>query len=140
MFVTHSGLDARAGSADNACVKLPLPAILLSACLLPLLATGCGPRSANPHQISALHEQNTLLRNEIARMENLISQAGDDVPGLADQIAQREQEVKRATEELCHLTERETALKLRALRLQGRLDTFQHSFTQMQKELTNSSK
>ncbi len=102
--------------------------------------TACGPRSANPQQLTALHEQNTLLRNEIARMETLIRQAGEDVPGLADQIAQREQEVKAANEELCRLTERETELKKRALRLQGRLDAFQHSFTQMQKDLTNATK
>ncbi len=133
-------LDAHARTADNGSVKLPLHVVLLSACLLPLFATGCGPRSANPHQMSALHEQNTLLRDEIARMETLIRQAGEDVPGLAEQIAQREQEVKVAVDELCRLTERETELKLRALRLQGRLDAFQHSFTQMQKDLTNSSK
>ncbi len=121
-------------------VKFPLPTLLLPALVLPLLSTSCGPRSSNPHQMSALHEQNTLLRDEIARMETLIRQAGDDVPGLADQIAQREQEVKTAVDELCRLTERETQLKLRALRLQGRLDAFQHSFTQMQKDLTQSTK
>ncbi len=122
-------------------VKFPLRALFLPAvAVLPLLVAGCGPRSANPQQMTALHEQNTLLRDEIARMETLIRQAGEDVPGLADQIAQREQEVKTATEELCRLTERETELKLRALRLQGRLDAFQHSFTQMQKDLTNANK
>ncbi len=104
-----------------------------------LLLTACGPRSANPQQLTALHEQNALLRDEIARMEALIRQAGDETPGLADQIAQREQEVKAAIDELCQLTRRETELKLRAIHLQGRLDTFQHTFSQMQKELTNSS-
>ncbi len=114
--------------------------LLLSAALLPLVVAGCGPRSANPHHMTALHEQNSLLRDEIARMETLIRQAGEEEPELADRIAQREQEVKAATDELCRLTERETELKLRALRLQGRLDAFQHSFTQMQKNLTQSSK
>ncbi len=120
-------------------MKLTSSPLLLSAALLPLLATGCGPRSANPHQMTALHEQNTLLRDEIARMETLIRQAGEDVPGLVDQITQREQDVKAANEEYCQLTESETALKLRALRLQGRLDAFQHAFTQMQKNLSPSS-
>ncbi len=91
--------------------------------------------------MTALHEQNALLRDEISRMETLIRQAGDEVPGLADQITRREQEVKAAVEELCRLTERETQLKLQVLNLQGRLDAFQHNFSQMQKELTkrNSS-
>ncbi len=131
-------LDARPATADNGRVKFPLPFLLLSGTCLLLVA--CGPRSANPQQMTALHDQNTLLRDEIARMETLIRQAGEDVPGLADQIAQREQEVKAATDELCRLTEQETELIKRVLRLQGRHDAFQHSFSQMQKELTNTSK
>ncbi len=131
-------LDAHPAAADNGCVKFPLPQLLcFAAASLPLL-TGCGPRSSNPQQLTALHEQNALLRNEIARMETLIRQAGDDVPGLADQITQREEAVRTATEELCRLTQQETDLKLQVLHLQGRLDAFQHSFLQMQKDLTNS--
>ncbi len=90
--------------------------------------------------MTALHEQNAVLRDEIARMELLIRQAGEDVPDLADQIAHREEAVKSATEELCHLTQKETDLKLRVLQLQGRLDAFQHSFQQMQKDLTQATK
>ncbi len=139
--MTHSVLDASPAAADNGCVNFPLPQLLLSAaCLLPLLVTGCDSRASNPQQITALHDQNALLRDEIARMETLIRQAGEEEPGLADRIAQREQEVKTATEELCRLTEKETELKLRVLRLQGRLDAFQHGFTQMQKDLTNNAK
>ncbi len=138
--MTHSKLDAWPGATDNGCVKFTLPLLLLSAGLLPLVLTGCGPRAASPKQLTALHEQNALLRDEIARMETLIRQAGDDTPGLVDQIARREQELRAATEELCHLIEQETELKKRALRLQGRLEAFQHSFTQMQKELTNSTR
>ncbi len=133
-------LDAHPAAADNGCVKFPLPQLLLSAALLPVLVAGCGPRSANPHQVTALHNQNTTLREQIARMEALIRKAGPEDPALAARIAQREQEVQLANEELCRLTEQETELKIRALRLQGRLDAFQHSFTQMQKELTNASK
>ncbi len=104
------------------------------------LLAGCGKQAANPEQLTALHEQNTLLRDEIARMETLIRQAGEDVPGLAEQIAQREQEVKEAAEEYVRLTNKETDMKVRVLHLQGRLDAFQHSFNQMQKELTHSSR
>ncbi len=120
-------------------VKFPLPQIFLAAaCLLPLALTACGPRSANPKQVTALHEQNTQLREEIARMEALIRQAGDEQPELAADIARREQEVKAAVEELCRLTNKETELKLRVIHLQGRLDAFQHSFNQMQKELSTT--
>ncbi len=137
--VTHSELDAHPASADNQSVKLTLSHLLLSAALFPLLLAGCEPRSASPHQLTALHEQNTLLRDEIARMETLIRQAGDDVPGLTEQIAQREQEVKAASEEYCRLTKLETQLKLRTLHLQERLDAFQHTFNQLQKNLANTT-
>ncbi len=118
-------------------VKFPLPLLCLAAAAL---LVSCGPRSANPQQITALHEQNALLRDEITRMETLIRQAGEDTPELAAQIAGREQEVKNAMEELCRLTQEETELKIRVLQLQRRLDAFQHSFTQMQKELANASR
>ncbi len=134
--VTHSVLDARPACADNGCVKLTLHPLLLATACLPLLLAACGPRSANPRQMTNLHEQNTRLRTEIARLEALIREAGEEEPDLPERIAQREQEVNAATEELCRLTEQETEMKLRALRLQGRLDTFQHNFTQMQKDLT----
>ncbi len=138
--MTHSELDAIPSTADNGCVKFTLPVLLLAAASLPLVLVGCGPRSANPQQMTALHEQNALLRDEIARMETLIRQAGEEDPALAERIAQREQEVKAATEELLRLTRQETDQKLRVLRLRGRLDAFQHNFSQMQKELTNASK
>ncbi len=133
-------LDAAEKPPDNGGVKLPVPTLLLSAALLPLLATGCGPDSAHPQQQTALHEQNTVLRDEIARMEALIRQAGEDVPDLADQIARREQEVKAAVDELCRLTDQEGRMKKRALELQGRLDAFQYTFSQMQKDLTQAAK
>ncbi len=132
-------LDALGASADNESVKLTLHPLLLSAALLPLLTTGCDIRSTNPHQMTQLHEENMKLRTEIAQMENLIRMAGDDVPGLAERIAQREQELKGTEDELCSLIEQEADLKRRVLRLQRRLDTFQHTFNQMQNELGNAN-
>ncbi len=87
-----------------------------------------------------MQEQNAKLRSEVSRMEALIRQAGEDTPDLADQIAKREQEVAAAYEELSELTKRETELKVQEINLQGRLESFQHTFQQMQKDLTNATK
>ncbi len=131
-------LDAAAAAHDNGGVKLPLPAILLPALMLPLLTTGCGREAASPQQLTRLHQQNTEMRDKIARMEALISEAGDDIPGLADTIAQREQEVKAAVDEYCHLLDEETRVKVRVYELQNRLGAFEDEFSRLQKELANS--
>ena len=85
-----------------------------------------------------MHEQNETLRQDINRMQALIEQAGEDVPGLAEQIAAAESESAARIKELDTLDARETQLRLRAIELQDRLDAFRASFRMMQSEIANS--
>lgn len=85
-----------------------------------------------------MHEQNETLRQDINRMQALIEQAGEDVPGLAEQITAAESEAAVHIKELDALDSRETQLRLRTIELQDRLDAFRASFRMMQSEIANS--
>ena len=75
-----------------------------------------------------MHEQNAEIRREISRMNALIKHAGEDVPGLAENIAAREAEIAAAIKELDKLSNDETNTKLRVIELQDRLDAFRAAF------------
>ncbi len=124
--------------SENGAVNLTPTVLLCAAALLSLLAAGCKPQSADPRRLGDIMEQNAKLRDDISRMEALIRQAGEPEPDLADRIARREQELDASVDEVKKLIDRETEETLRAEELKGRLDSFQHSFTQMQNELNNS--
>ncbi|MGN0836312.1 MAG: hypothetical protein ACI4OS_02630 [Akkermansia sp.] len=110
----------------------------LIATLLALAGVGCTPKTTDPEQLRAMHEQNETLRQDINRMQALIEQAGEDVPGLTEQIAAAEVESAARIKELDALDARETQLRLRAIELQDRLDAFRASFRMMQSEIANS--
>lgn len=104
------------------------------ACLLFLALSSCYPQTANPEQLRVAHEQNAALRQEIVRMQKLITQAGDAEQGLADTVEAREQELTDALNELKVLKRQETEHKLRLIELQDRLDAFRADFRIMQNE------
>lgn len=114
---------------------LPVFGALAAAVLLPL--SGCSPKTTDPEQLRAIHEQNAELRNEIAQMQGLIKEAGEDVPNLHEQIADKEAEIAAAIRELDELDRRETDMRLRVIELQDRLDAFRASFRMMQNEIAN---
>lgn len=123
--------------AENGSVKHITPVCLaLTAAAAPLL-TACLPKPTDPEQLRAVHEQNAEIRREISRMNALIKHAGEDVPGLAENIAAREAEIAAAIKELDKLSNDETNTKLRVIELQDRLDAFRAAFRMMQNDIAN---
>lgn len=120
-------------------VKIPsfsLVALAVAAGVLPLFSA-CTPKTTDPEQLRAMHEQNAELRREIAQMQGQIEQAGEAVPGLDDQIAAKETEIAAAIRELDELSQQETEMRLRVIELQDRLDAFRASFRMMQNDIAN---
>ena len=101
------------------------------------LLTSCWHKPTDPEQLRAVHEQNAEIRREISRMNALIKHAGEDVPGLAENIAAREAEIAAAIKELDKLSNDETNTRLRVIELQDRLDAFRAAFRMMQNEIAN---
>lgn len=114
---------------------LPVLCVLGAAVWLPM--SGCTPKTTDPEQLRAIHEQNAELRSEIAQMQGLIKEAGEDVPNLNEQIADKEAEIAAAIRELDELDRKETDMRLRVIELQDRLDAFRASFRMMQNEIAN---
>ncbi len=114
---------------------LPVFCVLAAAAWLPM--SGCAPKTTDPEQLRTIHEQNAQLRSEIAQMQGLIKEAGEDVPNLNEQIADKEAEITAAIRELDELDGKETDMRLRVIELQDRLDAFRASFRMMQNEIAN---
>lgn len=112
-------------------LSLSLAALALTALV------GCAPKTTDPEQLRAIHEQNAELRQEIAHMQGLIEQAGEDIPDLQDQITAKEAEIAAAIRELEELSRKETDMRLRVIELRDRLDAFRASFRMMQNEIAN---
>ena len=116
---------------------------LTSLCVCTLLAaplSGCYPQADNPEQLRLVHEQNAAMRKEIARMQQVVKQAGDIEPGLADQIDTKEQQLAASLNELNPLKRQQTDTKLRVIQLQDRLDAFRSNFRLLQSETANLHK
>ena len=114
--------------------------IISSACICTLLTISlcsCTQQTPDPEQLRAAHEQNAAMRQEINRMQQLISKAGELQPGLAETIAAKEQELVNALNELKELKSKETETKLRVIELQDRLDAFRSNFRILQSETAN---
>lgn len=121
---------------ENENVKHFTPVSLtLALAAVPLLSS-CWPKPTDPEQLRAVHEQNAEIRREISRMQALIKHAGEDIPGLAENIAAREAEIAAAIKELDKLGNESTDSKLRVIELQDRLDAFRAAFRLMQNEIT----
>lgn len=113
----------------------------LCACaLLGFSLSSCYPQADNPEQLRLAHEQNAALRQEIIRMQQLIKQAGDIEPGLAESIEAKEQELTHALNETKQLKRQQTEAKLRVIQLQDRLDAFRSNFRLLQSETANLHK
>lgn len=122
--------------SENENVKHFTPVSLtLALAAVPLLSS-CWPKPTDPEQLRAVHEQNADIRREISRMQALIKHAGEDIPGLAENIAAREAEIAAAIKELDKLGNESTDSKLRVIELQDRLDAFRAAFRLMQNEIT----
>ena len=122
---------------ENESVKHFTPLCLITALAAAPLLSSCWPKPTDPEQLRAVHEQNAEIRREISRMQALIKHAGEDIPGLAENIAAREAEIAAAIKELDKLGNEETDTKLRVIELQDRLDAFRAAFRMMQNEITN---
>lgn len=109
-------------------------------CLTAVAMSSCNPQTPDPEQLRLAHEQNAALRQEIIRMEQLIKQAGDVQPGLADIIESKEQALAAALNELTTLKRKETEAKLRVIELQDRRDAFRSNFRVLQSETANLHK
>ncbi len=112
----------------------------LCAGLLLLVLSSCNPQTTDPDQLRLAHEQNAALRQEIIRMQQLIKQAGDIEPGLADTISAKEQELANLLLELKKVKREETETKLRTIELRDRLDAFRSNFRILQNETANLHK
>lgn len=112
---------------------LSLSAVLLTATAV----SSCGPQAADPDKLRAVHEQNAELRREISRMQALIKHAGEETPGLDEEIEKKEAEITAALNTLNDLNRKETDTKLRVIELQDRLEAFRSSFRIMQEELAH---
>lgn len=105
-----------------------------------VLLSSCYPQADNPEQLRFAHEQNAVLRKEIVRMQQIVKQAGDIDPGLAESIKAKEQELAAALNELKQLKRQQTDAKLRVIQLQDRLDAFRSNFRLLQSETANLHK
>lgn len=115
---------------------LPVFCVLTAAAWLTM--SGCAPKTTDPEQLRTIHEQNAALRSEIAQMQGLIKEAGEDVPNLNEQIADKETEIAASIRELDELDRQETDMRLRVIELQDRLDAFRAAFRMMQSETATS--
>ncbi len=97
--------------------------------------TACKPQAPDMERLSALQRNNAELRKEIARMQTLIRQAGEDTPELQQQIERRNSEVVAAYKQMEALREKETELKMRRIELESRLDSFRDTFARLQNEI-----
>lgn len=104
------------------------------------MLSSCYPQADNPEQLRLAHEQNAALNKEIIRMQQLIKQAGDIEPGLAESIEAKEQELTAALNELKQLKHQQTEAKLRVIQLQDRLGAFRSNFRILQSETANLHK
>lgn len=109
----------------------------ICACALLVSLSSCYPQASDPAQLRLAHEQNAALRQEIVRMQQLIQQAGEPTPELAETVEAREQELTDALNELKVVKRQETEAKLRVIELQDRLDAFRAHFRMLQNETTN---
>lgn len=73
-------------------------------------------------------------------MQQVVKQAGDIEPGLADQIDTKEQQLAASLNELKQLKRQQTDTKLRVIQLQDRLDAFRSNFRLLQSETANLHK
>ena len=73
-------------------------------------------------------------------MQQVVKQAGDIEPGLADQIDTKEQQLAASLNELNPLKRQQTDTKLRVIQLQDRLDAFRSNFRLLQSETANLHK
>ena len=73
-------------------------------------------------------------------MQQIVKQAGDIDPGLAESIKAKEQELAAALNELKQLKRQQTDAKLRVIQLQDRLDAFRSNFRLLQSETANLHK
>ncbi len=105
-----------------------------------VLLSSCYPQTDNPEQLRLAHEQNAVLRKEIVRMQQIVKQAGDIEPGLAESIEAKEKELTAALNELKQLKRQQTEAKLRVIHLQDRLDAFRSNFRLLQSETANLHK
>lgn len=108
--------------------------------LLGLTLSSCYPKADNPEQLRLAHEQNAALRQEIIRMQQLIREAGDIEPGLAESIEVKEQDLTKALNEIKQLKHSQTEAKLRVIQLQDRMDAFRSNFRMLQSETANLHK
>ncbi len=72
-------------------------------------------------------------------MQALIFQAGEDTPGLQEQIDRRNNDVADDYRQMEALRARETELKMRRIELEGRLNQLRDSFRQLQNDLANQN-
>lgn len=101
------------------------------------LLSACNPQGSEITELKLKERQsyNAMLRREIANMEATIRRAGDDVPGLAEQLEARSREEKQAYETIKALRSKETEIRLRRIELEKRLDAFQSTFRELQSQV-----
>lgn len=136
--MTQKQLDDLSEITHNRSVKYLIPVKLSVLLSTVALLASCGPQPANPERLLAVHEENAAIRREINRMQALIKHAGEDIPGLAEQVAAREAQIAAAIKELVALGRKETDTKLRIIELQDRLDSFRAAFRMMQNNVANN--
>ena len=89
-------------------------------------------------ELAQLQARNTQLRQEIAKMKEIIRRAGADTPDLAEQLESRNREVVQAYENLKRLKTQETEVQMRRIELEGRLDTFRTNFQELQNQIVTT--
>ena len=139
-YVTHYRLDVRAQIREDTRVKKSSAACVFAVLSAILLTPACKPQGLNSNELRGLEHRNSQLRQEIADMNQLIRQAGEDVPDLADQLEARKKEVVAAYETLKKLRGQEADVRMRRIELEGRLEIFRSKFQSLQSQVAPSSK
>ncbi len=142
LYLTNYRLDDGAGIRHHGCITTMQQHTLVATlvAVFTLSALGCKPQGVDIDELTRLQQRNTLLRQEIAEMKTLIRRAGDEEPNLQERLDTRNREVVQAYETLKGLRTQETALRMRRIELEGRLDSFRESFRELQNRVVNSGK
>lgn len=109
--------------------------MMLSTAVLCLTGTGCKPQAPDLERLRTVETNNEQLRQKIADMQKRIREAGEETPGLKEQIETRTEAINNTLAHKTELRRKETNIRLRYIELDERLNKFRTEFNKLQKDI-----
>lgn len=113
--------------------------MLLSTAALCLTGAGCKPQAPDLERLRTVETNNEQLRQKIADMQKRIREAGTEIPDLKEQIDTRTEAINNTLAHKTELRRKETAVRLRYIELDTRLNEFRTEFNKMQKDIAQQT-